>query len=145
MKVLVLMVVLAVPAMAQTQAPAKTKEQQTAETKTRLKKTAEASKALKNTRASTPPTNHPEPIYAPAPQYPLTAKLSGAEGVVKLSALVRSDGTIDPGTIKLMGKGLSRELNAIAADTVKSWRFRPTMKNGQPVDDTAMIRVEFKR
>ena len=84
----------------------------------------------------TPPTvlSRIEPVYSEE------ARKAKYQGVVVLSAIVRKDGTIEIlKVVRSLGLGLDE--NAIRA--LKSWRFRPGMRGGKPVDVALNIEVNF--
>src|SRR5262245_9694084 len=74
------------------------------------------------------------------PQYSEEARKARYQGTVVLEAIVRRDGTVDIlRVVRSLGFGLDE--NAIRA--LKQWRFRPGMMNGQPVDISLNIEVNF--
>jgi protein TonB len=74
------------------------------------------------------------------PQYSEEARKARYQGTVVLEAIVRRDGTVDiVRVVRSLGFGLDE--NAIRA--LKQWRFRPGMMNGQPVDISLNIEVNF--
>ena len=84
----------------------------------------------------TPPTvlSRVEPVYSKK------ARKAKLQGSVMLSVIVRKDGTLE--VLKVVRElGLGLDENAIKA--LKSWRFRPGMKDGRPVDVPLNIEVKF--
>ncbi len=75
-----------------------------------------------------------EPVYSEA------ARKANLEGTVELSAIVRKDGSIE--SVKVL-RGLGLGLDGSAIKALKSWRFRPGMKDGRPVDLRVKIEVKF--
>jgi TonB family protein len=74
------------------------------------------------------------------PQYSEEARKARYQGTVVLEAIVRRDGTVDiVRIVRSLGFGLDQ--NAINA--LKQWRFRPGMRNGEPVDISLNIEVNF--
>jgi TonB family protein len=74
------------------------------------------------------------------PQYSEEARKSRFQGTVLLEAIVRKDGTVQIiRVVRALGFGLDE--NAIAA--LAKWRFRPGMRNGEPVDVSLNIEVNF--
>ena len=65
------------------------------------------------------------------PQYSDEARQAGIEGSVTLEAIVRKDGTVE---ILRVVKSLDPTLDLNAIEALLQWRFRPGMKDGQPVD-----------
>jgi protein TonB len=102
-----------------------------------------------------PPTVvHPEPrkttfvpssvaagmlIYKVIPQYPALARTMRVEGTVSLAATISRTGTIANLHV-VSGPTL---LQSAAVGAVSSWRYRPYMLNGQPVDVETTINVVF--
>ena len=85
----------------------------------------------------TPPTL----IYKREPAYSEAARNAKLQGTVLLSAIVRKDGSLESVKV-LRGLGLGLDEKAIAA--LMTWRFRPGMKGGRPVDVAVNIEVNFR-
>ena len=79
-------------------------------------------------------------IYKTIPQYPAIAKASHTEGTVVLEAMISKTGTIE-GLHVISGSPM---LQQAAIDAVKTWRYRPYMLNGQPVEVETTVNVIFK-
>ncbi len=76
------------------------------------------------------------------PKYTDEAEGAGLEGTVVLEVVVRSDGrAYDFQVERGLGMGLDEE--AVAA--VKQWRFRPAMRDGEPVAIRGTVEVSFGR
>jgi periplasmic protein TonB len=75
------------------------------------------------------------------PEYPVTARLAGVQGDVKLHAIIAKDGTIQSLTVT-SGPVLLQEA---ALKAVQQWRYRPYMLNGVAVEVETVITVSFKR
>ncbi len=73
------------------------------------------------------------------PVYPVLARSSGIQGIVRFTALIGKDGKIQ--NLKLVS-GPSPLVDA-ASDAVKRWLYRPTLLNGQPVEVITQINVNF--
>lgn len=88
-------------------------------------------------------TSQPQPIPGenPAPRYPPQALRRGESGTVTLRAEIGPDGV--PISVNIANGSGSRILDRAAADSVRRWRFRPAMANGQPTHGTVMIPVTF--
>jgi len=75
------------------------------------------------------------------PAYTQAARDAKIEGRVKIEAVIEVDGRIDEAkVIDSLDEGL--DANAIAA--VKSWRFDPARKAGEPVPVAVRIEVNFR-
>ena len=72
------------------------------------------------------------------PIYPVDAKKAGVEGTVVLEAIIGKDGAIRDLNV-VSGPDL---LQQAAVDAVKSWRYRPYMLNGEPVEVRTKINVD---
>jgi len=73
------------------------------------------------------------------PIYPLIAKQTCVSGTVQLVGVISKDGTIRNLQV-ISGNPL---LVRAAVDAVSQWVYRPTMLNGEPVEVTAPIEVNF--
>jgi len=73
------------------------------------------------------------------PIYPPLAKSARVSGVVHLAAIIAKDGTIQ----ELHSLGGPALLIQAAMDAVKTWVYRPTMLNGEPVQVETTIDVNF--
>lgn len=78
-------------------------------------------------------------VYAPMPQYPPLARQARVSGLVRLSAIIAEDGTID----ELRVIGGHPLLVSAAMEAVSKWRYRPTLLNGRPVQVITQIDVNF--
>lgn len=72
----------------------------------------------------------PVKIYSPRPLYTEDARRAGIEGVVILETVVDEEGNVRD--VKVL-KGLPHGLDQSAIDTVKTWRYEPAVRNGEPV------------
>jgi protein TonB len=73
------------------------------------------------------------------PIYPQLAKSARVSGVVHLAAIISKDGTIQ----ELHSLGGPALLIQAAMDAVKTWVYKPTMLNGEPVQVETTIDVNF--
>jgi len=78
------------------------------------------------------------------PDYPARAMKLGMEGYVILSAILRTDGTIDEvKVIRGLGRGrFGFEDEAIAA--LKQWQYLPAKLNDRQVDVRMNLRIDFQ-
>lgn len=83
----------------------------------------------------------PVPISSPAPAYPPAALRRGDTGEALLRVHVGPDGV--PYAIDLVRGSGSRLLDRAATDAVRKWRFRPALRDGQPVDGTVQVPIAF--
>ena len=78
-------------------------------------------------------------IRQPRPVYPPLAKQARISGVVKLSAIISKDGTIQKLEV-ISGHPL---LVPAALEAVKQWVYQPTLLNTEPVEVVTQIDVNF--
>jgi len=83
----------------------------------------------------------PIPIYKPEPPYSEEARKAKYQGVVVLSIVVDAQGGVDDVQIvKPLGLGLDEK----AEETVKTWKFKPALRNGLPVPVRVLVEVTFR-
>lgn len=80
-------------------------------------------------------------IFRVDPEYSEEARQAKLSGTVLLSVVVDTEGA--PRNIQVV-RSLGLGLDQKAIDAVSRWKFRPGMKNGQPVNVRANIEVNFK-
>jgi TonB family protein len=89
----------------------------------------------------TGPVNPPVPIYQPAAPYTDQARMNKIQGIVKLVVSTDAQGNVI-GTKVITP--LESSLDESAADTVRTWKFKPATQNGVPVPVTIAVNVDFK-
>jgi len=113
--------------------------------------------AAQNQRAPASPSKEPGPVQVEplvgtvpvvtpgvlikrvAPKYPKQARKKHIEGTVIMKATITRDGDI--ADLQLVsGDPL---LAQAALDAVKNWKYRPYLKDGQPVEADTQITVNF--
>ncbi|WPB85605.1 energy transducer TonB [Sediminicoccus rosea] len=77
-----------------------------------------------------------------APSYPEAARLRGEQGTVGLELAVGTDGRVI--TVTVARSSGSPMLDAAARRAVQEWRFRPAMRDGEPVPGTIRTSVHFR-
>ena len=83
----------------------------------------------------------PIPIYKPEPPYSEEARKAKYQGTVVLYIIVDVQGNVtDARVVKPLGLGLDEK----ALDTVRTWKFKPGMRNGVPVAVRVMVEVSFR-
>jgi TonB family protein len=82
----------------------------------------------------------PRPVYSPEPQYTEQARKSNLQGTCTLGLIVEKDGY--PCNIRVL-KGIGMGLDENAIETVKTWKFEPAIKDGQPVRVEIAVEVSF--
>jgi periplasmic protein TonB len=78
-------------------------------------------------------------IHKVQPQYPPLARQARIQGVVVLEALIGKDGTIQNLHV-VSGHPM---LTTSALEAVKEWRYKPYYLNGEPVEVSTTINVNF--
>jgi TonB family protein len=78
-------------------------------------------------------------VFQPRAIYPPEAKKAHIEGVVKLSAIIAKDGTVQNLEV-ISGEPV---LVQAALKAVKQWVYQPTLLNGEPVEVITQIDVNF--
>lgn len=91
--------------------------------------------------ASAQATSDPVLQGKPSAPYPIAALRNGESGTVMLRVTVGADGV--PYGIAVARSSGSRTLDRAAMGAVKSWRFSPGMRDGQPVPATVQIPVSY--
>ena len=83
------------------------------------------------------------PVYLsnPKPPYPPESRAAGEEGVVFLR--VSLDATGRPTNVSLGKSSGFGRLDRSAQEAVRRWRFRPAMRDGQPIPISVSVPVEF--
>lgn len=83
----------------------------------------------------------PRAIYDPEPEYSEEARKVRQQGVVVLSLIVDPNGRAkDVRVARSLGLGLDEK----AIEAVRTWKFQPGMKDGQPVAVEVNIEVNFR-
>lgn len=83
----------------------------------------------------------PIPIYKPLPPYSEEARKAKYQGVVVLWIVVTAAGDVaNVRVVKPLGLGLDEK----AVETVRTWKFKPALRNGAPVNVQVSIEVSFR-
>ncbi|HYL73098.1 MAG TPA: M56 family metallopeptidase [Bryobacteraceae bacterium] len=77
------------------------------------------------------------------PVYPPELERQGIEGVVVIRAVISRDGV--PLNPHVLNTEIDPRFAQAALDSVKLWRYQPSLLNGQPVETATTITVEFRR
>lgn len=83
----------------------------------------------------------PQPLATPDPEYTEDARNAKTEGTCVLWLIVDEQG--NPQNIRVV-RGLGHGLDAKAVAAVKQWRFKPSMKDGHPVNVQISVEVGFR-
>ena len=74
----------------------------------------------------------PEMVHRVQPGFPTELSVRGLNAKVVLEAIIRKDGTVGPTCIVSVDPP-HRVFEKLAVNSVKQWRYRPPMKDGEPV------------
>ena len=85
-------------------------------------------------------SNGPKLVRQVPPAYPAAARQAGISGVVRLRVAINKDGRVRDITVV---SGPSPELSAAAMEAVRQWVYQPTLLNGEAVEVTSMVDVNF--
>jgi TonB family protein len=77
------------------------------------------------------------------PVYPPELEQQGVEGVVVIRAVISRDGV--PLNPRVLNTEIDPRFAQAALDSVKQWRYQPSLLNGEPVETATTITVEFRR
>jgi TonB family protein len=82
-------------------------------------------------------------IFGPRPAYPPELKEQGLEGTVVIRTVVSREGrTLNPRVLN--ADEVDPRMAQAALDTLSKWRYKPSLLNGNPVEITTTINVEFR-
>jgi TonB family protein len=90
---------------------------------------------------SGPPTTPVEITFKPNPAYTDEARSLKLEGEVLLEVQFTANGTLH---VNRVVRGLGHGLDDAAIAAANKMRFKPALRNGQPVDSTAVVHVVFQ-
>jgi TonB family protein len=87
------------------------------------------------------PTHGPVAIFSPAPKIPAYLQEADLHASVVIDFFVAADGTASP---RLVGSSGNEELDAIALESVKKWRFHAAEQDHHPLDAKVRLRINFE-
>jgi TonB family protein len=90
---------------------------------------------------SGPATTSVEILFKPNPAYTEEARNLKLEGEVLLEVLFSANGQLH---VNRVVRGLGHGLDETAIAAANKMRFKPAMRNGQPMDATAIVHVVFQ-
>jgi TonB family protein len=82
----------------------------------------------------------PEKLSGPFPVYPATARLGRIEGEVVVDTVIGPDGLVK--CVRVL-KGTLPEFSCSAAAAVFDWTFKPSMRDGLPIEVSYILTVRF--
>ena len=83
----------------------------------------------------------PGALQRPAPEFPQSARLAGAEGYVDVAFTVLRSGRV--GWIRIRRAEPSGFFEPAALDALRAWQFRPALQDGEPVECRVQTRMRF--
>ncbi|EPY01825.1 energy transducer TonB [Magnetospirillum fulvum] len=83
-----------------------------------------------------------EPLDAPPPSYPLSARRRGLEGRVQLRIAIDANGRVE--TVDVAASSGSETLDDAAVEAVRRWRFRPERRGGETRAATIVVPIRFQ-
>jgi periplasmic protein TonB len=83
----------------------------------------------------------PEPVSQSAPAYPPELRKAKIEGLVTLLFVLNEDGRVEGPRVE---NSTRPEFEKPALEAVRKWRFRPGMKDGQPVRTFIKYPIRFR-
>lgn len=78
-----------------------------------------------------------------SPTYPDAARKRGIEGWVELAFTVQTNGTVDQ--VEVRNASPAEVFDDAAMRAVRQWRFEPIVRNGEKVEQRAMVRLKFSQ
>jgi len=107
------------------------------------------------TKPTTKPETNPTPVqphvpvivtaeatYQPEPQIPDDLRSDALDKTCVVEIAVGADGT--PDSVKIDGSSGIDELDQIALDAARKWKFKPATQDGDPIPSIVRLHVEFK-
>jgi TonB family protein len=90
---------------------------------------------------SGPATNPVEILYKPTPVYTQEARNLKLEGEVLIEVMFGANGQLQ---VNHVVRGLGHGLDEAGIAAANQIRFKPAMRNGTPIDSTAVVHVSFQ-
>jgi len=82
----------------------------------------------------------PEVIECPTPVYTQKARDAGIEGTIVLKAEIDKEGKVNA---VVLAQGLEYDLDDATMRTVMGRRFKPAIRNGQPIEYMSIVEITF--
>ena len=80
--------------------------------------------------------------YAPQPSIPDDLRAAALDTTVVVEIVVDENGSAT--AVKLTKPTGNDELDRIALDTARKWKFKPALRDGQPVESRVRLHIEFQ-
>lgn len=91
--------------------------------------------------APSPAATEPRAVETPPPDYPLQLACAGAGGEVILVLALDAKGA--PADVRVENSSRRPALDAAAIAAVRTWRFQPATRRGEPVPTRIRVPVKF--
>jgi len=76
-----------------------------------------------------------------SPEFPSAARERALSGWVDVQFKVLTDGSVSD--ISVIGANPAGAFEQSATDAVRKWKYRPILRDGQPINQRARVRVRF--
>lgn len=83
----------------------------------------------------------PSPVQRPPLEYPKNARAKGITGYVVLNVLVTQSGNVEK--VKILDSLPVGTFDLVASNSVKDWKFKPAMYQGEPVAVWVKQKIKF--
>jgi protein TonB len=91
-------------------------------------------------QATSEDSQPPKVIHREAPIYPPEARARRMMGTVRVEAVIDKQGNVTSARV-MQGHKIFRDA---ALEAIKGWRFKPATLQGQPVETTFQVQLEFR-
>ena len=81
-------------------------------------------------------------LQQPQPEYSADLQQLGVQGTVVIRAVISIDG--DVLSPQVVNTEIDPRLAQLALDAVKWWKYQPSLLNGQPIETTTTVTIDFK-
>lgn len=82
-----------------------------------------------------------EPLFTPEPEISSELKEQCFKSCCIAKFLIRANGNT---SVQLLSSSGSHEVDEIAIETLRRWKFKPAQLDGRPVESSRKIKVEFE-
>jgi protein TonB len=106
-----------------------------------LAASASAGPLLKGSTADMSHYEDAKAIECPRPEIPAELHEQCFKSCCIARFMIKDDGKY---SVKLISSSGSEQVDDIAIDTLRRWKFKPALLDGKPVDSSRKIRVEFQ-
>lgn len=82
------------------------------------------------------------PTFQPSPVIPDDLRSEALDAMVTAQFLVDPSGT--PGQVTITKSCGNEELDRLAVDAARRWRFKPATRDGQPIESRVILHIQFE-